>query len=926
MPAFGQFRNTSIDRWHIFTAAVVFVVSFIVYLMTVQQTLSFWDCGEFLACSNILGIPHPPGTPLFVLIGRLFTFYPFVTDLCHRLNMISVITSTFTALFSYLLGARLIRYMFNGDVNSGLSRFITYVGAAAGAFFVAFGYTNWGNAIEAEVYGLALALSVLIIYLAVLFYEQRGTPQAAVYMNLAMYLAMLGIGVHMTVYLVVPAAAIIFMLNADATRRDFIYICSFIIMELLLILAFANGRGGSGMFYLVSTVLGFVLLILLFRKINWPIALAIGILSVVMIAFSDFLKILPFGVLALLVLGYFSHKYNLRLQWKSALAMVIICVIGFSVHLYLPIRSEHSPRIDENHPARDYRTFINFLDRKQYGSESMVDRMFHRRGELSNQFGRHANMGFWSYFEFQWSPGYWSFVPFLLLGLYGLYVAIRKRLELGLPFLVLILLASVGLILYMNFADGTQYDPRTTDAYLEVRNRDYFFTPAFVFFGIAMGLGVAGVMQTLREYFGKSGEKTQKAAVFAAGILVFLPCVSLGHNWYFNDRSNNKLPYLYAKNLLDTCEPNAILFTSGDNDTFPVWCVQEVYNYRKDVRVVNLSLLNTDWYVLQMKEQYNVPISLTPEQILWVPLGENEEDGVRPVKPFDDRPRRRSAYLIPNGWNGKLCKVQDMMVDEIVIENAAAGWRDPIYFSAPPYGDSPLKLRERAQMVGMAYKLEKDIVAKPVNTSRGYDLFMNTYSLEGLQNPGVYRDDNATGVFQGIGVASTRVAEELLGENLPAATDSGLAILNHMVKVYPEYWQSYLVLAEHYEKLGDTTRADSVQQLLHSTLAAFRQKDPTNLIWMQDFGLAKLDISRRTKNAAMADDAIALLWESFNANPNNSISFRKLISGLSQVGRNSELVRAAQMHAQYKINANDPYLNSILGRQPTGPQANPDDL
>src|SRR5690606_23371950 len=112
-----------------------------------------------------------------------------------------------------------------------------------------------------------------------------------------------------------------------------------------------------------------------------------------------------------------------------------------------------------------------------------------------------------------------------------------------------------------------------------------------------------------------SGPSMQRTAVYASTVLMLLPTISLAHNYHANDRSNNFIPYLYSKNILDTCEKDAILFTSGDNDTFPLWCLQEVYDYRKDIRVVNLSLLNTDWYVWQMKEQYNVPIALTKEQI-----------------------------------------------------------------------------------------------------------------------------------------------------------------------------------------------------------------------------------------------------------------------------------------------------------------------
>ena len=164
------------DRTNAFIAAGTFLVSFIVYNLTVQPTFSFWDCGEFVACAYILGIPHPPGTPLFVLLGRVFSLIPFVEDISHRINYLSVIGSAFTAMFSYLLTVRLIKYFFGDERETFLSRYIAYVGGVAGAFFVAFSATNWGNSVEAEVYGIALALSVALVWMALRYSEVRGTP------------------------------------------------------------------------------------------------------------------------------------------------------------------------------------------------------------------------------------------------------------------------------------------------------------------------------------------------------------------------------------------------------------------------------------------------------------------------------------------------------------------------------------------------------------------------------------------------------------------------------------------------------------------------------------------------------------------------------------------------------------------------------
>jgi len=901
--------SNEFDKTNALLAALVFLVSFVVYALTVQRSLSFWDCGEFIACSYILGIPHPPGTPLFVLLGRLASLIPFVEDISYRINYLSVISSAFTAMFSYLLTVKLVGYFFNSGEKTGLNRYIAYIGGLAGGFFVAFGRTNWGNSVEAEVYGLALALSVMIIWLTLRYFEQRGTVGAAKTMIFVSYLAVLGISIHMTVFLVVPICALFFILRKEAGPRDWAILCGFIILELLLIILFSNGRGGPTIFYLISFLAGVLMLVLLYRKINWAIVIAIGSVSIVMLSFTQYMIATPVAFGLLIVLAVLSEKYGWKLQWKTGLAIVLIAFVGISVHLFIPIRSSLNPRIDENNPSRSVSTFFNYLDRKQYGQTSMIDRMFHRRGAWSNQLGRHAHMGFWSYFEEQYSPGGWLFVfPFFALGLIGLITAIKKRVQVGLPFLTLLLVCSVGLVLYMNFADGTKYNPRTTDAYLEVRNRDYFFTPAFVFFGIAMGLGVAAVMKYTKEKLSSSGPGSQKAAVVASSVLVLLPGISLAHNYHACDRSKNYIPYNYAANILDTCEPNAILFTSGDNDTFPVWCLQEVYNYRRDVRVVNLSLLNTDWYVEQMKNRHGVPISLTDEQILWYDYDAGKGRVMRhPQKRFHDRPRKRMTYLQAAMIDGRIRKVAEMMMDEIVLENK---WKSPIYFSSLPYAESPLNLRGRASAVGLLYKLEREPHQRMIDAERGYDLYMNTYLFGGYRNSEVYRDENATGVFVGIGINAVRVFDEL---NRTGQKEQAIALAEKMITVYPEYWQMYLLLADLYEKEGDSARADQLFQQLHDTLTAFYDSNPENLFYLQDLGLAKVELGNRRSDPALVGEGIDLVWAAFEGNPNSNYGFRKLFSILSQQRRYSDVQRAAQMFAEYKINLNDPVLQSILG-------------
>jgi hypothetical protein len=535
--------------------------------------------------------------------------------------------------------------------------------------------------------------------------------------------------------------------------------------------------------------------------------------------------------------------------------------------------------------------------------------MFNRRGKLENQLGRHAHMGFYSYFEEQYSRGKLNFIPFLLIGLLGMVVAIWKRQEIGVPFFTLFLMSSLGLVLYMNFADGTQYNIDTNDAYLEVRNRDYFFTPAYVFFGVAIGVGIGALIWLAKNWLAARSPEAQKGLVYASVVLMLLPAIPLAKNYHACDRSENFIPYNYATNILDSCPPDAILFTSGDNDTFPVWCVQEVYGYRKDVRVVNLSLLNTDWYVEQMKNRYGVPISLSDEQIIWYPYEIRKDIWInQPKVQFTDRARQRKTYLTPSPFGGRIVKVQDMMVDDIVLTNR---WKYPICFSSLPYVESPLNLRDRAVLHGLVYYLERDLPdPSQVNGEHGYDLYMNTYRFGGFEDSKVYRNENATGVFLAVGVSGLRTFDQLIRKGDSAEAE---ALAERMLVAYPEYWQGTMSYADYFIRKGDTVRGEEIKHMLHDTLVSFAASNPENLFYMQDLGLIQSELGRERNDPDLVEQGLDLMWEAFALNPNNTWAFRKVITAMNQHGRFDLLQRAGEMHWEYKVNRNDPYLRQIMG-------------
>lgn len=717
---------------HIFAGIAAFV-ALVVYFMTMAPTVSFWDCGEFVACANTLGIPHPPGTPFFVFLARaVIVLLPFVGEIAKRVNYISVVSSAATVYVTALFAWEFLATVIDSakadqdgilhslaDKISGKTRTIVLGTATLVAgFLLTFSDTFWFNAVEAEVYGIAMLILMLVSYLGLVWYKQKDDASSDRILIFICYIAFLGVGAHLYTMLTVPA---VFALLLVAQPKKIIERIPVWITGTLL----------CSVIYRVSD---FILLAL--------ICLVVNAIFVIAKPFSK-------GVNKAFVLS---------------LAFSFFALVGYSTHLYIPIRSELNPNIDENNPELNWRddqgnlqlgnllksenweAFNAFIERKQYGSESMIDRAFYRRGSLAHQFLSFPHMGYGGYQMAQYLPykvgdlnyangvytfdagdnqplermgfkfptqmsfmgdnTFWQLLIFLIMN--GLIVAVcvfvwKRNSKMGLFMSILYALCSLGLLFYINFADGTRMDKQSDENYwkstiarysqslnlnveipnvndlidlrqkiettgyriemlrskgeagaaasqklqkeledlqntstwqkwqkieqgfaragarapfpetvhLEVRERDYFYTPAFIFMSMIYGVG-AGILVLLCAM----GNRRSLMMPLASALVLIAFVVPCSANFKEHDRSGLWVPWDYAFNLLNSCRPNAILFTNGDNDTFPLWFAQEVAGIRKDVRVVNLSLGNTDWYIKQMLE--NEPIlklSYTKETI-----------------------------------------------------------------------------------------------------------------------------------------------------------------------------------------------------------------------------------------------------------------------------------------------------------------------
>lgn len=894
-------NNNGFDKTNAMIAALTAILAFVIYRMTVAPTLSYWDCGEFIACAHILGNPHPPGSPLFVILGRFFDLIYPGDDPAFRINMFSVVSSAFATMFGYLILSRMIFSWYRGGDSEKIGRIIAYGGGFIGAMFMAFSQTNWNNSVEAEVYGLSMLMTLAIFWLGLKWFDHRYSPTGQRITLMVPFIALLGIGAHMTVFLVVPVVAIFFSIKKEATKLDWMLVAGFFVFEMLMIVILSSlvDSGAYNIFMIMTISLFVGLAIFLRNKIYWPILLAFVAMSAVMVGFKPFM----FAVAAWLVISGVLWLYTRDALWRLSFLMIFVGMIGFSIHAYIPIRSSNHPVIDENTPSRSFKTFVDFLDRKQYGSMSMTERMFNRRGAWSNQFGDHARMGYWRFFKGQYSSS--TFFPILLaIGILGLIMMMMRNTEWGFIFLVFFLIGSAGLVLYMNFADGTHYNKLTGDAYQEVRDRDYFFTPAYMLFGLAIGLGFGAIVDFIRRGLKSRGSSISNLGVYVAlAVFVLTPLIPVQANYFTNDRSTNRMAYNYAYNLLNSCDKDAILFTSGDNDTFPIWCVQEVYNMRRDVRVVNFSLLNTDWYIWQMKHadslsilnlgydidslarvadsvyyaenQTNyespdqipdsqssvnfrsyldrlaandalpehvlkrVPMSMTDNQILWTDTTIGDQTIARPAEFFIDRVRGRRALLVPSLFENKTLKVSSMMLEDIIITN---NWKYPIYFSSASgeVRNSPLKLTDWSIREGMVLRMVPDTVKMSYDIAKSDHLFFDVYKYDGISDTLIAQNENASGISLAYPEKFLDYHAFIMRSGDTAKADSMLDLIAEKI---PSYWRIRLIQQERAMEQGDTTKADAILDDLLAYSHGFANKNPDNVFFYQFLGMAYYSIA-----------------------------------------------------------------------------------
>jgi hypothetical protein len=674
------------------TGWLCFLVAAITYILTLDQSASFWDCGEFIASAFRLEVVHQPGAPLVSMIQRLFSTLAFsdLTKVAYYMNIASALASAGTVLFLFWTITALAKRTLikaKGEVTN--SKIITIIGAGlVGALAYAFSDSFWFSAVEAEVYALS-SLCTAVAFWGILKWEsQADEPRADRWLAFVAYVIGLSIGVHLLNLLVIPAVIFVYYFRKTSNPTNKGIIKTFVIS--ILILAFVQ----FGIIqYMISTAAYFDY----FFVNSLGLHFGTGII---------FFSILLIGGL------YLAIRYSIRTNKRVlnlALVSTVLLIFGYSSFALLIIRANAKPNLNNTNPENAF-SFLSYVNRSQYGDrpllygenynsnkidiketgklyrkgdqkyesagiksdyvfdqKTLAPRMYSDKPEhiafykswmgfddqhkptlidnLKYMFSFQAGQMYMRYFMWNFvgrqdnqdgqhggSGGAWLsgvkpidairlgdqknlppsiidnksynrffFLP-LILGLIGAVWHFKRSQKDAGVIGLLFFFTGVAIVLYLNSVP------------IEPRERDYAYVGSFYAFAIWIGLSVIG----LKEWLFKKVNPLRAALLASLVALFAAPIIMASQGWDDHNRSDSHLARDISVNYLKSCAPNAILFTYGDNDTFPVWYAQEVENIRPDVRIVNLSLFTADWYIDGLKRKQNqsapLPISMKPNQ------------------------------------------------------------------------------------------------------------------------------------------------------------------------------------------------------------------------------------------------------------------------------------------------------------------------
>jgi hypothetical protein len=943
---------------------ITFLIASVVYLMTIEPTASWWDCGEYIATAFKLQVGHPPGAPTFQLLGRFFSLFAMgdTSHVAMMVNIMSALCSSFTILFLFWSLTLLARKVVAPDGEMTVNRMYTiFAGAFVGALAYTFSDTFWFSAVEGEVYAMSSLMTALVFWIILKWESVADERHSFRWLILLSLVIGLSVGVHLLNLLAIPAISFVYYFKK-----------------------FKPTRWGMVLTFGISILL---IAFIMFFIIPWVVKLSGKFELLFVNGFG-----MPFNsgtifffllVIGLLVFGLIYTRRRGKAVMNTIILGMTFILIGYSTFVVLVIRANANTPINENAP-KDAISLLSYLNREQYGDwpilygqyynapitdykdgtpiyrkdtvtgtyvviddrkgtipvfdprfTTLFPRMWSSQRNGSADFYKNwggpgvpvtiqdengesktinrptfsENLKFFFTYQighmylryFMWnfagrqndvqgfgSPenGNWiSGIPFLdkarlghtwtnlpdsrknwatnryymlplILGLIGLFFHIKKDYRDSIVIGLIFIMTGLAILVYLN---QQPYEPR---------ERDYAYAASFYAFAFWIGFGVIQLIEWLKR------RMNERIAIIIVGVvtLALVPGIMGQQNWNDHNRAGKYACRDFAANYLNSCDKQGILFTNGDNDTFPLWYDQEVEGIRTDVRVVNLMLASGSWYIDQLYhktyDSEKLPFTLpqdgyrpgTNDIIPYYNVGFNGyfelKDLVNWIKSDDPRtflslqngmkvkffPTKKikltvdSAACVRNGivpkyfadrivdsvcWtirSNQLYKNDVMLLDLV----ASTNWKRPLYFAAPGSVTGVFSIDSFAVLNGYVYKFMPVVTDRTdripglgtVDARGSYQALMDM-KWGNLSDPDVYVDPESLNNAIRPKTNYIRVAQGLanLGEKKKAEE-----LLDTYIKNFPDSkipYDMYMTpYAELYYKLGAKDKGNAIVERL----------------------------------------------------------------------------------------------------------------
>jgi hypothetical protein len=1006
-------------KWNTILGWFSFAVALFTYSLTVEPTLSFWDCGEYIATSANLEVGHPPGAPLFQMLGAFFAMFATSADkIALMVNYLSVFSSAFTVLFMFWSLTILLRKIIGQSKETTFSQNFMILGSSLiASLSFTFSDSFWYNAVEAEVYAMASFLIALLFWLGLRWEQEMETPRGNKWLLLISLVIGLSFGVHFMALLTFPAIGFLYFFKKykKVTVKNFLLANVVIVAILLfifkLLLPFALGFFGKTEIFMVN-------------ELGLP-----------------FNSGTIFAFLLIVAAFYFGLQYTKKkghVFYNTLILSTLFILIGFSTWLMLPIRANANTPINENKPS-DAAEVLAYYNREQYGEQKLfygpqfseaysgldsvtpylddkpnyerdyttntyvitnnfknakqntddahkafLPRMWSNEhnvnymtfgeplefqinpeyahedelvqivtefrkgfasGEIDlkgydkflNTYGEYlivekpsfiSNMKFMFQYQFGYmygryllwnfagrqndnqgkyddSNGNWitgiSFIDELLVGSQKNLTSDMqnnkgRNVYFGLPFILALLgifyhakkdVKSFYVLLALFLFTGLALKIYLNERPFEPRERDYALVGSFYVFAMWIALGVYAIYDWILHYL------KPKVAIPLVLVVCFLasPVLLAKENWDDHDRSNKYTALAMAKAYLDSCEPNAILFTIGDNDTFPLWYMQEIEGYRTDIRIVNTSLFMTDWYIDQMKmkthnsepipssfkrdqykgstRDYSLFVERTEEPLLLsellkfvaldderakITLDSGNKVNYFPSKkviiPIDKKTIIQNKVVHPKYYDSIVPQIEFTIKDKALYKNRLMmldivnenNWKRPIYFSGGSFGeDDYIWMKDYLQLDGMCFKLVplKTPTDDPnpmrmgsIDADKMYEIVMK-WDWGNSGNPKIYHDPETRKNSITYRTNLARLMETLILEGKKEKAEKVIDLaMAKMPIAYFEYYSMVEPFAMGYYEVGKKDKARKV-------VAELIQKYQESLTFYSGYKLAE---------------------------------------------------------------------------------------